>query len=400
MEIGLIDKIKGILKDRYPYFSTLMLAAFIALPMTITNVFAGICLAGFIIYDRFHNVVRGIKNDILPKLICVYFFLIVFTSLREATVMAALDIIIKRLLIILPLFFYNLKISAVEERRILSVYVVAVSISCVLSLIQTFTHLSEINSLYEFSWYLSNNSVFPSNYLAVYVAFAVIIMFYSFFSNPLFSKFLNAVLFVILFFYITLLGSRTAFFSMALICCGYFIIESFKKRRHIIYSVLMVVGLVLLVTTIPYFKSRITVLFTVGLEADARYYESLAAREILTENYLSGVGYSGTKQALVKEYERIGFHEGVQNIYNAHNEFIQSALIFGVFGFALVVILYITMILKALKTKKFLPLAFTLLFTLCSLTESLLERNKGIVFFVFFTGLLLIPKAPEPAANE
>ena len=77
----------------------------------------------------------------------------------------------------------------------------------------------------------------------------------------------------------------------------------------------MLTGLLLLVATVPYFKSRVMVLFTVGFEADARYYEYLAAKEIFAENFLLGVGYSGSDAAFVREYERIGFHDGVANSF-------------------------------------------------------------------------------------
>lgn len=387
-------------KERYLFFAILSLAAVIALPMGISNAFSVVCLVAFVIHDRFNNFINGIKNDILPKIICVYFILIVLSSLREPTFNQSVDIVLKRFLIVLPLFFYELKVSPNQERKILSVYVLSVAISCIISILLTLNQPETTNGFYEFSWHLSKYSVFSSNYLAIYSAFAAIIMFYSFFSTALFNKFSSAGLFIILLLYIALLGSRTAFFSMAIICCGYLVVKSIKNRRYIIYSALLLGGLLLLVLTVPYFKSRVMVLFTVGFEADARYYEYLGAKTILTKNFLLGVGYTGADEALVKEYERIGFHEGVENRFNAHNEFIQSALIFGVFGFALVSAMYGIMILKAFKKNKFLSLAFCVLFTLCSLTESLLERNKGIIFFAFFTGLLLLSKPSQDEAKE
>ena len=391
----MLERAMGSLKDRYLFLAILLLAGIIAFPITTTNLWAVVCFAAFIIHDRFNNLAQGVKNSAISKLIVVYFFLIIVTALRESTLAHSLAIVVKRILIILPLFFYGLNITAEDERKILSAYVLSVTVACIISFFNTLADLHLINNFYEFSWQLSKHSVFPSNYLAVYTAFAIMVMFYFFFKKLLFNTFFSVVLFAILMIFITVLGSRTAFFSMALICCGYLLIQSLKKRRHIIYSFIMLAGLLLLVATVPYFKSRVMVLFTVGFEADARYYEYLAAKEIFAENFLLGVGYSGSDAAFVREYERIGFHDGVANSYNAHNQFVQGAILYGTIGFIIMLALYIAMLLNAIRQRKFLPIAFCVLFTLCSLTECLLERNKGIVFFGFFTGLLLVAETRE-----
>ena len=91
----------------------------------------------------------------------------------------------------------------------------------------------------------------------------------------------------------------------------------------------------------------------------------------------------------------LDFMMGLQIRFNAHNQFVQCAILYGTIGFVIVLALYIAMLLKAIRQRKFLPIAFCILFTLCSLTECLLERNKGIVFFGFFTGLLLVSETRE-----
>src|SRR5688572_20156036 len=131
----------GSLKDRYLFFAILLLAAMIALPITTTNLWAIVCLAAFLIHDRFDKLGQGVKNNTISKLIFVYFFLIVVTALRESTFPDSLEIVVKRTLIILPLFFYGLNISADDERKILSAYVLSVTVACIISFFKTLTDL-------------------------------------------------------------------------------------------------------------------------------------------------------------------------------------------------------------------------------------------------------------------
>src|SRR5687768_16957150 len=107
----MLERAMSSLKDRYLFLAILLLAAIIAFPMTTTNIWAVVCLAAFLIHDRFNNLAQGVKKNAISKLIVAYFFLIVVTALRESTLAESLEIIVKRFLIILPLFFYGLKIS-------------------------------------------------------------------------------------------------------------------------------------------------------------------------------------------------------------------------------------------------------------------------------------------------
>jgi len=66
-------------------------------------------------------------------------------------------------------------------------------------------------------------------------------------------------------------------------------------------------------------------------------------------------------------------------------------LLFGIYGYSLY---------RGFKRRNFIAVAFTLMIILNSLTESLLERNKGILLFSFFTGLLLIDRTKNSPAKD
>ena len=154
----MLERVMGSLKDRYLFFAILLLAGIIAFPITTTNLWTIVCLAAFIVHDRFNKLAQGVKNNAISKLIVLYFFFIVVTALRESTFADSLAIVVKRILIILPLFFYRLNITADDERRILSAYVLSVTVACVISFFKTLTDLHLITNFYEFSWQLSRHS--------------------------------------------------------------------------------------------------------------------------------------------------------------------------------------------------------------------------------------------------
>ena len=67
---------------------------------------------------------------------------------------------------------------------------------------------------------------------------------------------------------------------------------------------------------------------------------------------------------------------------NFHNQYIQSFSGLGIFGFLLTVAMVIANWVKSIKTKDFIFFFYTLLTTSIMLTESLFQRQRGIVFFI------------------
>lgn len=73
--------------------------------------------------------------------------------------------------------------------------------------------------------------------------------------------------------------------------------------------------------------------------------------------------------------------------FNAHNDYLQYWLDTGMIGFLCIIIVFVLSIRKALTIKNYLYLFFVVLFLICGFTESLLMRQKGIVFFAFFNSM-------------
>jgi hypothetical protein len=86
--------------------------------------------------------------------------------------------------------------------------------------------------------------------------------------------------------------------------------------------------------------------------------------------------------------------------YNFHNQYMETMMDFGIIGLFLLLMVYFQNIKSAFLNSNYLYLAFIILIGFSSLTESILERNKGIVFFAFFSNILLFLPDKKPKNNH
>ncbi len=116
--------------------------------------------------------------------------------------------------------------------------------------------------------------------------------------------------------------------------------------------------------------------------------------DVIKEKWITGVGTGDVQDALQAAYENRKFYFASRyNRYNAHNQYIQETLATGFAGL-LIFIMGIAVPLYRFIGKK--PCQLYCLFLLCfliiCLTESILELNKGIVFYSFFNSLFAFTK--------
>ena len=112
------------------------------------------------------------------------------------------------------------------------------------------------------------------------------------------------------------------------------------------------------------------------------------AFDIVREYPIIGVGTGDSQQALQDSYEKRKFYFASRyNKYNAHNQYIQQMVTHGIPGLLLLLACIATGFILSLKTGNELAFYFWLCFTIACCTESILEINKGIVWFTFFGSL-------------
>lgn len=114
------------------------------------------------------------------------------------------------------------------------------------------------------------------------------------------------------------------------------------------------------------------------------------AYNVIRDNIWFGTGVGDSQQELNTCYQdKIGAKIYTWTDYNTHNQFLFFLLSSGIPGVLLFMLLIYTHFKKALQSKNQIYLYFVLIFCLISLTENLLSRSDGVMFFAFFSGLFL-----------
>jgi O-antigen ligase len=96
-----------------------------------------------------------------------------------------------------------------------------------------------------------------------------------------------------------------------------------------------------------------------------------------------------------------GAERGISNIlnsYDPHNQFIYTFFELGGVGLTVLIAVFFFTAYLALKRKSYLLTALTLSFITVCMTESALELQRGIIFFTFFSSLLLFHEDQAKAA--
>ena len=117
--------------------------------------------------------------------------------------------------------------------------------------------------------------------------------------------------------------------------------------------------------------------------AALRIYQARIFKEMLnTDNvYLTGYGLNATNKKIKQKRIEHQLYYGYDN-FNFHNQYIQFFAELGVFGLLLLLLIVFSNLKNALKDKNFVAISFAILMISLFLTESLLSRQRGIVFFI------------------
>ncbi|MGB3617034.1 MAG: O-antigen ligase family protein [Catalinimonas sp.] len=101
-----------------------------------------------------------------------------------------------------------------------------------------------------------------------------------------------------------------------------------------------------------------------------------------------GAGTGDGNAELFETYAEQAFEWGVAYRFNAHNQYLQTTLALGVVGLLVLALHLGTGLRLAWRRGDRLFAAFVLITALCWLTESMLERQKGVVLYAFLLSLL------------
>ena len=124
------------------------------------------------------------------------------------------------------------------------------------------------------------------------------------------------------------------------------------------------------------------------------------ATETYKESAFIGYGSGDAYAALRKKYEEKKFHFALQEDYNTHNQYLDFGLSFGILGVLVLIASILYPILVAFKQGNYLYLAFLILLATSMLTENILNRNMGIIFYGLLNSLMAFHLIPSTSNQE
>ncbi|GHN00388.1 hypothetical protein WSM22_18770 [Cytophagales bacterium WSM2-2] len=233
-------------------------------------------------------------------------------------------------------------------------------------------------------------------YFSMYLVFCLVILFYE--NPPAKKKVISILLGVVIVAFIAMLSSRMAI--MALVSTSLFLIvrkisEANGRRVVIIGTLLSVLAFFLWVNPVARFRVIEEPLITrYKADTSVNNWNSVSYRllewggswSIIQKNLFLGSGTGSGQLALSNFYDH--FNSSTTGLtHNAHNQYLQVWMENGIPG--LIAFLFCVFPFLLVKSSNQSHTAFVLIFGLMCLTESIGERQKGIVFFTLFQSLFL-----------
>lgn len=114
----------------------------------------------------------------------------------------------------------------------------------------------------------------------------------------------------------------------------------------------------------------------------------IGLKSVQNVNWIWGSG-TGESQEIMKRTSETYHIKNILSSDNPHNQFLCTILQHGLIGVLVLAALLIVPMISAASKNEYLIFSFCALITLCCLTETFLERQRGIDFFAVFYPLLL-----------
>lgn len=114
-----------------------------------------------------------------------------------------------------------------------------------------------------------------------------------------------------------------------------------------------------------------------------RVFQARIFKEMLNEKkiWLTGFGINASDNAIQEKHKQYNLFKDYQ-YHNFHNQYIQFFSELGLFGFLVFLAMVFLNLKNAIKNKNFLHIVFAVSMIILFLTESLLCRQRGIIFFI------------------
>ncbi|NLJ83073.1 MAG: O-antigen ligase family protein [Bacteroidales bacterium] len=318
------------------------------------------------------------------------------------------DFVLKLPLLAFPLILFSTDLKHWTVKRIkllFNIFILGCLITIFYNLYHSYANYVEDPNIANF-FYMYASFIHHPSYSSMFYVFGLAVMIYF-----LLNKQTNIVekiayfLFIPIFIgEIVVLSSKTAFITLFLLfimLIFYIVFQKRIKKINLLYFLIVILigwGLyAFLPKNFNRFSNQLEKSQHIGsIKQDTRYVIWSNACEVAKENLPWGTGAGDVKAALKLNYAKNLHFDYYLRAYNCHNQYLQFLVALGIIGFLLFVGGQLYALFISCKKKYFLFAIFTLVVSINFLTESMLERQAGVVFFALFNTLLCVFAFVEP----
>ena len=248
-----------------------------------------------------------------------------------------------------------------------------------------------------------------ATYLSMYVALSISAFFFLFFSNPGFKNWKYLFFIVILLAGLIQLSSRSAFIATGIIIVivvPSLLLHGKKKLQFFMVSLIASLLIIVVITKVDSFRKRyisdlgndLSDYTDPGNQSESRLLRWNLEWELIQKSPFVGYGSGSEKYILKEKYFEKKFYRSYLLELNAHNQYLSFLINTGFVGLLLYLYILYYGFLSAIKRKDFLLVSFLILIAFVSISENILDVNKGVFFYSFFFTLFLLSISKENTA--
>lgn len=366
--------------------------------ISVSSIGTGIFVGVFLIISV--NKIRIRKS--IVYLFSLYFLYLVVHNLITINAF----FLLKEIEMFLPFFVFPIIFEAQKTffqknyKEILIAFAIGVTFAILVMLGVAILSFSE-------KFYLVKNGYAPvteligmhPSYLSLYTSFSFFIVINSvlqFFKNKgdRILKLLYVVWAIFLFAIVFYIRSRFGIIVFLLTIIIYSVI-SFTKKSFVLVLIGLVIFALLGIKVINVSEFHIG-RFKLEQIENSIYQKNEqweAAIQVIKSNFWFGTSNIKANDYLLEAYRKNDFDIGLKENHNSHNQYLSTLVHSGIIGFTLCFIPLFY--LMRWHKSKMIVVSFLILVFLSMITESMLERHKGIVFILFFVCLFLGNNKPK-----
>ena len=384
--------------------------------------YSELVLISFGLHTFIHVKKQDFKNILTkPVVILISLYLLNLVAILYSTdKQEGIDLAIRQLgLLLFPVLFALSHLDFAKYRKqLICVFGFSCSITVLYlyfdALLTIFSFQLPLSSLFTVN-FMNHNFSLPvgihATYLSIYIAFSIIAFLWLLLNGqPVRQKWVYILAALILFAGLIQLSSRAAFIAFLIVVNGVFPLFLFKGRKRVqffITTAVISVAVLVLIYSVDSFKTRYVSELKTDLTDKVKIIENTEPRlarweailELIKQSPFIGYG-NGAETVLLKEkYFNKGLYISYLNEFNTHNQYLGVLLKTGMIGLLLLLFILYFGYATAVRNRDLLLLSFMIIITVVSLSENILDLNKGIFFYGFFFSLLLLQRKDEIKEN-